>query len=446
MEGVNGSETTRITLASACHWGIPMSTDDSDGKVVQFPLSADERKALRKTKSDAERQKLVNRFAEEGDLFRTPDGTTYADLIIEGARQTWPIRSKQFRFEYVRFLQRQIAPMLETNPIVALLMGPSLTKSAISKAIDDFDLRATCSPIEREVHVRVAQDGADALFVDLCDPAWQVIKITPLGWSVVQSPPVRFRRTSGMRALPLLERGKPIKALRPFLNVSDNDFTLAVGFIVTALRPFSKYPIFVAYGEQGSAKTDLLRIMRSFIDPHRAATTPLSPSGRDLFVAARNSHVLAFENVSKLSRLMSDHLCRLATGGAFRIRALFTDSDEVLLSGARPIMAEGVSNFASEADLRDRSIVSVIDPLGKRMLDAEIASELERLRPGIFGALLDAMVVGLREMPKTRLLNPPRMADFARGPWPAVSPISRRRMQPMPSTQSTSRFNMTRSP
>src|ERR1700738_5057978 len=92
------------------------------------------------------------------------------------------------------------------------------------------------------------------LFCALCDPAWQVIKITPLGWSVVQSPPVRFRRTSGMRALPLLERGKPIKALRPFLNVSDNDFTLAVGFIVTALRPFSKYPIFVAYGEQGSAK------------------------------------------------------------------------------------------------------------------------------------------------------------------------------------------------
>ena len=35
---------------------------------------------------------------------------------------------------------------------------------------------------------------------------------------------------------------------------------------------------------------------------------------RDLFVAASNSHVQAFENVSKVSDPMADHLCRLCYG------------------------------------------------------------------------------------------------------------------------------------
>ncbi len=32
---------------------------------------------------------------------------------------------------------------------------------------------------------------------------------------------------------------------------------------------------------------------------------------------------------------------------------------------------------------------------------------------GIFGALLDRLVIGIRQLPDTRLANPPRMADFA---------------------------------
>ena len=39
---------------------------------------------------------------------------------------------------------------------------------------------------------------------------------------------------------------------------------------------------------------------------------------RDLAISAHNSHLLAFENVSKLSDMMSDAFCRLATGGESR--------------------------------------------------------------------------------------------------------------------------------
>ena len=61
-------------------------------------------------------------------------------------------------------------------------------------------------------------------------------------------------------------------------------------------------------------------------------------SDRDLFIAASNAHVLAFDNVSGLPGFVSDTLCRLATGAGFAVRQLYTDQDETLFTAARPVI------------------------------------------------------------------------------------------------------------
>jgi len=293
------------------------TTDSGDDKVVQFPLDAEERKALRKQKQELERQRLIRYFVDETGnaeaLFHSRDGTAYADLIIEGNRQTWPVRSRQFRLEYVRFLQRQWEQAADAGEVLALSLRPSLKKAAVNAAIDEFEMRAACSPIERDVHVRVAADGDD-LYIDLVDRGWNAIRVTAEGWSVVTAPPVRFRRTVGMAALPFPERGGSTQTLRPFLNIrGHSDFVLVIGFLLAALQPHGPYPICTFIGEQGSAKTTLIRLLRSLVDPSAVPSGSLPLSGRDLFIAAHNSHVQAFENISKLSAAMSDHLCRLST-------------------------------------------------------------------------------------------------------------------------------------
>ena len=50
-------------------------------------------------------------LAGEADLFHAPDGTGYADVSVEGHRETWPIRSKGFR----RWLTRRY--YLETGTL-----------------------------------------------------------------------------------------------------------------------------------------------------------------------------------------------------------------------------------------------------------------------------------------------------------------------------------------
>ena len=169
-----------------------------------------------------------------------------------------------------------------------------------------------------------------------------------------------------MQPLPFPERGTSIDALRPFLNIAEKDFVLVVAFLLDALQPHGPYPIFALIGEQGASKTSFVRTLRSLVDPSSVPSSALPFSGRDLYIAAHNAHIQAFENVSKLSDLMSDHLCRLATGGGIRTRALFTNSDETLLRMTRPIMLEGIANFVSRADLMDRAIVFAAEPLSSR--------------------------------------------------------------------------------
>ena len=57
-----------------------------DGKVVEFPKTAEERRALQKQKRDVERQRLIAVFVDEAGsdqaLFRTTYGSAYADLNI----------------------------------------------------------------------------------------------------------------------------------------------------------------------------------------------------------------------------------------------------------------------------------------------------------------------------------------------------------------------------
>jgi hypothetical protein len=151
------------------------------------------------------------------------------------------------------------------------------------------------------------------------------------------------------------------------------------------------------------------------IDPNTASVRALSREQRELSIAANNGHLLAFDNLSVLPTWLSDALCRLASGGSFALRRLYTDDEEVLFEAARPILLNGIEDVINRADLADRAIFLTLAPIAEeqRRSEAELWREFEHARPAILGALLDALAEGLRELPRARLQRLPRMADFA---------------------------------
>jgi hypothetical protein len=340
-------------------------------------------------------------LAQSAELFRTPDGAGFADLDINGHRETWPIRAKGFR----RWLARRFYE--ET--------GGAPSSEALQSALNVIEAKAHFDAPERLVHIRVG--GLDGrLYLDLGDETWRAVEIDATGWRVIDHPPVRFRRASGMKPMPIPMGGGSVEMLRSFLNVqSDADFVLVVAWALACLRNRGPYPVIVLSGEQGSAKSTFSAILRALLDPNTAPLRALPREDRDLFIAASNGHVLAFDNVSGLPAWISDTLCRLATGGGFAVRQLYSDQDEVLFDAARPVILNGIEDIVTRPDLADRAVFLTLEPIPeeRRRPEQELWAAFEAERPRILGVLLDAVARGLAELPRTKLDKLPRMADFA---------------------------------
>ncbi|MGB8898219.1 MAG: hypothetical protein WCC90_02700, partial [Methylocella sp.] len=229
---------------------------------------------------------ILIELAQEAELFHAPDGTGFADLNINGHRETWPIRAKGFR----RWLARRFFETTQGAP----------SSEALQSALNVIEAKAHFDASERSVHIRVG--GLDGrLYLDLGDETWRAVEIDTTGWRVIDNPPVRFRRAAGMKALPMPVPGGSVETLRSFLNVqSDADFVLVVAWALACLRNRGPYPVIVLSGEQGSAKSTFSAILRALLDPNTAPLRALPREDRDLFIAASNGHVLAFDNVSGL--------------------------------------------------------------------------------------------------------------------------------------------------
>jgi hypothetical protein len=98
------------------------------------------------------------------------------------------------------------------------------------------------------------------------------------------------------------------------------------------------------------------KMLKAVVDPNVAPVRALPREERELMIAANNGYLLAFDNISGLPAWLSDALCRLASGGSFAVRQLYTDDDEVLFQAARPLLVNGIEDVITRPDLADRSI------------------------------------------------------------------------------------------
>jgi hypothetical protein len=223
------------------------------------------------------------------------------------------------------------------------------------EALATLEAQAAVSSV-REPVVRIGEHDRN-IYVDLADERWRAVEIDADGWRVVDNPPVAFLRPNGMRSLPepvrpVWQAGDPpsLHRLANLINVGDiqaedleerlaaqRRLKLVIGYLVACCRPHGPYPILSISGEQGSAKSFLIKALRCLIDPNRAALRRPPKTISDLELAARNSWVVALDNLSLISNELSDALCCIATGAGQSTRKFFTNGEEFLLEYCRPI-------------------------------------------------------------------------------------------------------------
>ena len=335
------------------------------------------------------------------ELFHDPDQQGWASIQVDGHWENHLIRSRAFQLFLLRLYYYDT--------------GESPGTQAIRAATDLFEARALFDGEECSVHLRVAEYKG-RLYLDLCDHAWRAVEIDAEGWRVVDRPPARFRRTRGSQPLPEPERGGRIDELRRFFNVDHHGWILIRAFLVATLRPGFPLPILVAKGEQGSGKSTACRVISSLIDPRTSALRGVPREVRDLIAAARNSWLVCFDNLSRLPEDLADAACRLATGGGFGGRQLYSDHDEAIFDATRPLVFNAIPELgAARPDFLDRALIvefrSIIP--GARLDEARFWREFSDRQARILGALLSAAVEGLRNLSRIKIEHPPRLADFA---------------------------------
>lgn len=333
----------------------------------------------------------------------TDDGEAYAIIEHDTHREVWPVDSSTFK----QWVSMAVFKSTKRAPRAAAMQDALATIHGL--ALHDGEKQA--------VHLRSASDDNGGYWLDVADDQWRAIHITSQGWQVIEQPSVLFRRTKNTRPIPLPAQNGAIDDLLMLVNIDPQDKYLLVSVMLDWLRPDTAYPIVELIGDQGSGKSTTADRIRRFIDPNAVNLRSAPKSTEDIFVGARNNHMVCLNNLSRLTDEAQDALCNLATGGGFASRKLYTNDEETTYETKRPALLNGINAVATRPDLVSRVVRLTCPPLdgnGRRMDDRELEQVFTDKAPRALSFLLETMVAALAYLPQVKLTDEPRLLDYAK--------------------------------
>ena len=350
---------------------------------------------------------FVERLVSEIELWHDQNGDPFATLKQGEHKENWLIGSRSRPFK--RWVSKRFYDATKTTA----------SSNFLSDVCAMLEGKAVFDGPEYFLFRRTAQHEGK-FYLDLCDEEWRCIEIDADGWRVVSDPPVKFRRAKAMQALPIPidTDGAELKdLLSPFLNVKEEQWPLVVSWLVAAFRPTGPYPVLKLLGEHGSAKTTTARVLRSLVDPNSAPVRAEPRSTRDLMIASNNGWILCMDNLSIVKADLSDAICRLATGGGFATRTLYSDDEETIFDAQRPVILTSIEEIGTRSDLLERSLIIELPSIDEkqRRAEKEFWADFEKVKPRILGALLDIVAGAIRRLPEIEAkaeTELPRLADF----------------------------------
>ncbi len=262
-----------------------------------------------------------------------------------------------------------------------------------------------------QVFKRVAR-YEDAYYLSMGDEKNRAFEFTPIGWRIIDKPPITFCKSSSAAPFPEPVAGGDIKNIWEFCNIPEECRLLVLAWILECWRVDTPYPIIMFCGVQGSAKTSTHRFIVMFADPSTAPLRKAPKNDEDIVIAASNSHAVSFENMSYLSNQTQDTLCTMSTGGALSKRRLYTDAEETVIDMKSPVSINGIVPVITAQDATERSIYVELPKIERYQSEGEIQAVYEASRSKIQHALFDLFVKTLAKLPAVKTSGRERMVDF----------------------------------
>lgn len=358
-------------------------------------------------KGNSQAKQLVSLALDKLELFHDERGEPYAVIIASDGRRIISLGSKDFS----RWLSQLAWKQLEKAVGSEVISTTRQTLSGIARFEGE----------EKTLHNRVAwQDGA--IWIDL--DGQKAICVKPSQWSLIANPPILFRSLPHQKSMPIPVPGGDPWQIFDFLNIKqDPSQLLFLCYLVASLVPDIPVVVLILHGQQGSAKTTILKVIKRLLDPSIVEVRGGISDQTEFAQFAFQNRLLFFDNLTKLPEWLSDCLCRTVSGEGWSKRSLFTDEDTTVFAYQRVVGLAGINLVAEKSDLLERSIIISLEAISpERRRDEETFwQEFNAKKGEILGGLLDALSKALQIKPSLNLNFLPRMADFTR--WGCAASI-----------------------
>lgn len=247
----------------------------------------------------------------------------------------------------------------------------------------------------------------------------EAVKIMPNKWRLEAFPPIMFMRFYDCQRSQITpEDGGNAMDLFNFINVEDKyDRLLILAFVVFALVPSGNKPILSLSGQAGAGKTEASKIIKSLVDPTIPLVNRQIEKAEELDRMAQSNYVMAFDNLSSLTKKVSDHWCELATGLGVRIKKYYKTSEYITFEAIRPIIANGISQNLIESDVLTRAVQVELASRKGGTIESVYRERCEKARPKLLGAMFTLLSKSMAVVSKAPEHEWPRMGDFGIWCW-----------------------------
>ena len=206
--------------------------------------------------------------------FFSRDGQPCASIPREvDSRRILPLRSADFR----DWLTANYYSEFESAPSSEALRAALRTLEARAQYGD-----APAQKIDRRLSFEGDPFAPSKIFLDLANPAGEILEITSQGWNITDNLRRSFRQSASTLPLPVPEpatNNQPpttgaLEQFAELFHLSPTARTRIFTWLAAALRPIGPYPILVLRGPGSSGKSTLARALRVLIDPSTAPAPP----------------------------------------------------------------------------------------------------------------------------------------------------------------------------
>jgi hypothetical protein len=143
----------------------------------------------------------------------------------------------------------------------------------------------------------------DEIYYDLCNPDWEIVRITRNGWDIVKhSDKILFKRHAISNAQVYPKRDYPLDILKQFTKLAnlnqddeDNKILAEVYLISLFLLANLPKPILNPYGSKGSGKTTYQEMLKQVVDPSGILTTSFPNSLPELAQVISHQYLTIFD-------------------------------------------------------------------------------------------------------------------------------------------------------